>query len=74
MRFWRRFWKKEEDSQDDSPMFVGSEAAINRLSSRAEILEAFKKEKGIENPENLPMPEFLAFRKELFERYRQAGV
>jgi len=52
----------------------GNKGDMDRLKKRDEILEQFKKEKGIDNPERLPMPEFIAFRKELFERYKEAGV
>lgn len=52
----------------------GKKDNVDKLKKRDEILEQLKKEKGIDNPEKLPMTEFLAFRKELFERYKQAGV
>jgi len=61
-------------SKSDDFVFVGSGEGISRLKLRDEILEAFKKEKGIQRPEELPIEEFLEFRKELFERYKQAGI
>lgn len=53
---------------------MGRKEDISRLKSRDQILEEFKKEKGLTNPEMLPMNEFLEFRKELFDRYAKAGV